>query len=416
MKHRFSFNSQNMIGIAASCGSLVLAGVLAGSPLAAQAQATGPIEIGMVFPKQGPSASLGEYLSRGALLAIEQHGKVKGRDINVTYLDEADAQTAQQNFQKLVDEHKVVAVVGGNSSAAAMAMMGVAARTKTPLIAPGAAAREITGSNCNRYTFRFQATVPVQMKGLMPFIEKAGKKTYFITAAYNFGQDILKAGQDLLSASGGTQIGVDEVPLNTADYSSYVLKIRSAKPDVVVGGLVGQDLSNFLKQWTGMNMKEKVPFFEIAVSDTDFWNVGPKVAAGTYAKPWYYNDPSNSEAENQFTKAFTDKYGKPPSDKAYSGWISMRSLLESLEKSESTDSKDIVIALEKWKDEKGSFPAFYREWDHQMIRPFFVGTIKANITDQWDYFDMIGHSTTTVEETLADYGTKEEVGCNMPSL
>jgi len=400
----------------AAYGSILLMAMLVGASAGAYAQDAGPIKIGMVFPKQGPSASIGEYLSRGAMLAVEQHGKVLGRDVEIIFLDESNAQAAQQNFQKLVDEHKVVGVVGANSSASALAMAGVAERTKTPLIAAGAAAREVTGANCNRYTFRFQATVPVQMAGLMPAVEKQGKNAYFITAAYAFGQDILRTGQTMLQKSGGTAVGVDEVPLNTADYSSYVLKIRSAKPDAVVGGLVGQDLSNFLKQWNAMNMKGKIPFYEIAVSDTDFWDVGPDASTGTYVKPWYYNDPANSQAEKDFTKAFTEKFGKPPADKAYSGWLSMRSLLDAIDAAKSTDSKAIVQALEQWKDAKGAFPAYYREWDHQLIRPSVIVTIKKNITDKWDFFDVDSHTSKTEEDTLKDFGTKEEVGCNMPPL
>jgi len=177
--------------------------------------------------------------------------------------------------------------VGGNSSAAALAIMSVAQRHQVPLVVPGAAAREITGTNCNRYTFRFQATVPVQMKGIMPHVMEHGEKVYFLTPSYAFGQDILRTGRELLENAGGKEVGFDEVPLNTADYSSYVLKIRSAKPDAVIGGLVGQDLSSFLKAWNEMGMQGRIPFVEIAVSDTDFWDVGPEASTGTYVKPWY---------------------------------------------------------------------------------------------------------------------------------
>lgn len=394
----------------------LLGAVFMTSTMTAFAQGSGPIKIGMIFPKQGPSASIGEYLSRGAMLAVEQRGgKVMGRDIEIVFLDEPSAQQAQQNFQKLVDEHGVVGVVGGNSSAAALAMMSVANRTKTPLVVAGAAAREVTGANCNPYTFRFQATVPVQMAGLMPMVKKEGENVYFITAAYAFGQDILNTGRDMLKGN-GKEVGVDEVPLNTADYSSYVLKIRSKKPDAVVGGLVGQDLSSFLKTWNAMGMKGKIPFYEIAVSDTDFWDVGVAASTGVYAKPWYYNDPNNAAGDKEFSKLFTEKYGRPPADKAYSGWLTMRSLLDAIENAKSTEAKDIVKALESWKDDKGAFPAYYRDWDHQLIRPSVIVKVKDQITDKWDFFNVLAHTSQNQEDTLADFGTREEVGCKMAAL
>jgi branched-chain amino acid transport system substrate-binding protein len=381
------------------------------------AQGQEPVRIGTIHAKQGPSALLGQFLQQGAELAVEEHGnKVLGRPVEIIWLDEPDPQNAQQNMQKLVNEYKVVAVVGGNSSASALAMMSVANREKTPLILPGAAASEITGKNCNRYTFRTQATVPVQMRGLMPYVTQNGKKVYFITPSYAFGQDILRSSRAMLKEVGGTEVGVDEVPINTADYSSYILKIRQAKPDVVVGGLVGLDLSNFLKQWNELGMKDKIPYVAIAVSDTDFWDVGPVAATGIYVKPWYYNNPNNTPSEKKFTADFIKKHGRPPSDKAFSGWIAMKSLLESIEAAKSTKSGDIVNALEKWRYTEGSFPTLYRDWDHQLVRPAVIVKIKDSINDKWDYFNVLKLTSTTEAETAKAFGSREEIGCNMAGL
>jgi branched-chain amino acid transport system substrate-binding protein len=284
------------------------------------------------------------------------------------------------------------------------------------LILTGAAASEITGKSCSRYTFRTQATVPVQMEGLMPYVSQIGKKVYFITASYAFGQDILRASRALLKKVGATEVGVDEVPINTADYSSYILKIRQAKPDVVVGGLVGGDFSNFLKQWNEMGMKDKIPYAAIAVTDTDFWDVGTQASTGIYVKPWYFKNPKNTEAEKKMSADFQKKYNEPPSDKTWSGWMGMRALLESIEAAKSTDAKAIVTQLEKWKNSEEAFPFGFREWDHQMVRPAVIVGVKKQITDKWDYFDVLKNTSESAADTEKAFGTKEEVGCNMPAL
>ena len=82
-----------------------------------------------------------------------------------------------------------------------------------------------------------------------------GKKWYFLTANYAFGQDIAKSFKEILAKAGGTVVGDDDVPLNTPDYSSFILKIRQAKPDMILGGVPAGDLSTFLKQWNEMGMK-----------------------------------------------------------------------------------------------------------------------------------------------------------------
>lgn len=395
---------------AAAAGLAILAGPAA-------AQDTGPIRIGLIYSKQGPGAAIGEYLQRGSELAVEQAGrKVLGRPIELIWLDEPNPQVSQQNMQKLVDENKVVAVVGGNYSSSALAMMSVANREKVPLILTGAAASEITGKNCSRYTFRTQATVPVQMRGLMPFVSEIGKKVYFLTASYAFGQDILRSGRSLLKEVGASEVGVDEVPVNTADYSSYILKIRQARPDAIVGGLVGGDFSNYLKQANEMGMKERAPYAAVAVTDTDFWDVGPQASAGIYVKPWYYNDPKNTPAERRMIADFEKKYRQPPSDKTWSGWIGMRSLLESIEAAKSTDAKAIVTALEKWTNKDGDISFGFRDWDHQLVRPAVIVRVKSQITDKWDFFDVVKRTSETEADTVKSFGTKEEIGCPMPPL
>ena len=146
---------------------------------------------------------------------------------------------------------------------------------------------------------------------LAPYALNYGKRWYHITASFAFGQDILRSSRELLKQAGGTEVGVDEVPLNTADFSSFILKIRQAKPDVVVGGLSAGDLSTFLKQWNELGMRGKIPFVEIAIGDTDIWAVGPDAATGTFTKMWYYKNPNNPPEEKAFAAAYEKKYGKP---------------------------------------------------------------------------------------------------------
>ena len=407
-------DSERRAFIGAFAGALALSSLGVGI---AQAQSNDPIRIGLIYSKQGPGAAIGQYLQRGSELAVEQAGrKVLGRPVELVWLDEPNPQVSQQNMQRLIDENKVVAVVGGNYSSSALAMMSVANREKIPLILTGAAASEITGKSCSRYTFRTQATVPVQMEGLMPYVSQIGKKVYFITASYAFGQDILRASRALLKKVGATEVGVDEVPINTADYSSYILKIRQAKPDVVVGGLVGGDFSNFLKQWNEMGMKDKIPYAAIAVTDTDFWDVGTQASTGIYVKPWYFKNPKNTEAEKKMSADFQKKYNEPPSDKTWSGWMGMRALLDSIEAAKSTDAKAIVTELEKWKNSEEAFPFFFRDWDHQMVRPAVIVGVKKQISDKWDYFDVLKNTSESAADTEKAFGTKEEVGCNMPAL
>ena len=385
-----------------------------GMPFIGKARAEDPLRIGLLLAKTGGISAQTEYLAQGTYLALEERkGMIGGRPVELVWLDEPSPQAATQNMLKLVQENKVCAILGGSLSSNALAEQATAAELKIPLVIDNAAATEITGKNCNRYTFRLNTPVLVQSRMLAPYALSYGKKWYFITASFAFGQDILRSSRALLKEAGGTEVGADEVPLNTADYSSFILKIRQAKPDVVLGGLSSGDLSTFMKQWNELGMKGKIPLVEIAVGDTDIWAVGPDAATGVFTKLWWYKNDKNPPEEKAFAAAYEAKHKRPAADKAWMGWITARSLFDSIEAAKSTEAMPIVEALENWKFDSAGVQYKYRKWDHQMELRNLVVQVKEKITDKWDYFDV----KAALPENPADldkvFGTQEEVGCKM---
>jgi branched-chain amino acid transport system substrate-binding protein len=385
-------------------------------PFISRAHADEPIRIGLLLAKTGDIAPQTEYLANGTYLALaERDNKIGGRPVELVWLDEPSPQGAQQNMQKLVQEQKVVAILGGALSSSALAEEATAANLKIPLIIDNAAATDITGKNCNKYTFRLNTPVAVQARMFAPYALNYGKKWYFLTASYAFGQDINRSFHELLAKAGGTAVGNDEVPLNTPDYSSFILKIRQAQPDVVLGGVPAGDLSTFLKQWNELGMRGKIPVCEIAIGDTDIWAVGPQAATGTYTSLWWYKNPVNPPEEQKFTQDYQAKHGKPPADKAWMGWITARSVFESIEKAKSTEPLAIIDALENWRGGSDANPYMYRKGDHQFLLKNLVVQVKDKITDQWDYFDVKATVPEQTGELDALFGSPEVNGCHMNS-
>jgi branched-chain amino acid transport system substrate-binding protein len=394
-------------------GAAVLgAGAALPAPFAPRARAAADtIRIGLLLAKTGDIAPQTEYLAQGTYLALAQRGnRIMGRPAELVWYDEPSPQGAQQNMQKLVQEEKVAAILGGSLSSDGLAEEATAPRLKIPMLIDNAAATAITGSNCNRYTFRLNTPVAVQARMFAPFIMGYGKRWYFLTASYAFGQDINHAFHDLLKEAGGTAVGNDEVPLNTPDYSSFILKIREAKPDMVLGGVPAGDLSTFLKQWNEMGMKGKIPVAEIAIGDTDIWAVGPEAATGVYTSLWWYKNPNNPPEEQQFAADYLKKYNRPAADKAWMGWITGKSLFESIEAAKSTEPDAIIAALENWKGGTPDNPYSYRKTDHQMLLRNLVVQVKPKITDKWDYFDVKGEVPIKAADLQKVFGTS---ACHM---
>lgn len=410
-------NRRRLLTAAAGLGAAGVGSQFLGAPFIRNAAAADSLKIGMIWAKTGNIVDQAEYLAQGCQLALEQRGnQVLGRPVELVWLDEPNPQGAQQNAERLIGEHKAIALVGGALSSFALAISAVANKNKIPYIAPNAAADALTGSSCNRYTFRGQPPVGVHAKVLAPYCASIGKKWYLLTAGYAFGQDIKKAFNDYIVANGGTVVGADEVPVGTPDYSSYILKIRAAQPDVVIGGISASDLTTFLKQWNELGMSGQIPFAEIAVGTTDLWGVGAEAASGLYTLTWYYKNPDNPPEEKEMAAAYEKKYGRAAADKAWMGWFGMRSLLESIEAAKSTESEAIVNALENWSVKRGDIDVGYRKFDHQMVNRLLVAGIKPKITDKWDYFDVKEELPKTPADIEAAYGTQATSACKMPTL
>jgi branched-chain amino acid transport system substrate-binding protein len=390
------------------------AAVPLGMPYIANTAAAEPIKIGLLLAKTGDIAAQTEYLANGTYLALEERGNmIMGRPAELVWYDEPSPQGSQQNMQKLVQEAKVCAVLGGSLSSNGLAEEATAAQLKIPFVCDNAAATAMTGANCNHYTFRLNTPVAVQAAMFAPFIMGYGKKWYFLTAAYAFGQDIAKSFKELLAKAGGTVVGDDSVPLNTPDYSSFILKIRQAKPDMILGGVPAGDLSTFLKQWNEMGMKGKIPICEIAIGDTDIWSVGPEAATGLYTSLWWYKNPNNPPDEQKMAADYQKKYGKPAADKAWMGWVAAKSLFESIDAAKSTEPEAIIKALENWKGGTAQDPYSWRKGDHQMLLKNLVVEVKPKITDKWDYFDVKGMVPKDAADLDKVFGSPADAGCHM---
>jgi branched-chain amino acid transport system substrate-binding protein len=398
-------------------GATGLAAARLAMPFIAGAEAAEPVKIGMIWAKTGQIVDQAEYLAQGSMLALEQRNNMLlGRPAEIVWLDEPNPQGAQQSAERLVGEHKVVGIVGGALSSFALAISSVAKKSKVPFIAANAAAGDLTGKSCNKYTFRLQPPVDVHTRVLAPYCAAIGKKWYLLTASYAFGQDIKKSFNDYILANGGTVVGADEVPVGTPDFSSFILKIRAAKPDVVIGGISASDLTTFLKQWNELGMKGKIPFAEISVGNTDLWGVGPDAADGLYTITWWYKNPNNAPEEQAMAADYLKKYNRPAADKTWMGWLGMKSLLDSIEMAKTTDSAAVVQTLESWKMKRGDMDVSYRPFDHQMVSRLLVASVHPQITDKWDYFDLKAELPSTQADIEAAFGSQADSACKMDAI
>lgn len=398
----------------------VAAGTL-GFPAVLRAQDT--IKVGHMTPRTGFLGQLGAYGVMGAQMAVDEanaRGGVLGRKVELISEDTPNPGVAVTKAQKLIERDKVHFLIGEISSASGLAISEVAQRSKILYVNTGWNSDEGRGGRCQRYLFHVEGSNTMYTKTIGRWQERQGKikggRWYFLTADYAFGHDLYRVSSKFLAEQGGVNLGNDMVPTGSLDYSSYILKLRAIKPDLVYLNLAGTDQTTFLKQY-----REFGAPFPLAggVMDTiPFWAAGIEVLTGHWQSLWYHDlkEPGSPE----FTQRFIARNGKPPDNQAWGDYIGIKIVLEAIAGAKSTRSQDLVAHLEKGAkfDILKGREAYFRDWDHQLLQIMYVVKVKdkAKAKDQWDIFEIVEAQPPKGESYELIQPTKAENPCPMPAL
>ena len=393
----------------------LLAGV--GMPAISRAQAD-VIRIGHLTPRTGFLGPLGEFAVMAVDLAVEEinaAGGVLGRKLEALKEDSVNPQTASTKAERMVERDKVVAIVGEISSASCLTIAQVADRTKTLFINTGGNSDALRGKDCKKFMFHIESQNSMYVKtcgrSLMQQGLIKGKKIYSLTADYAFGHDLTSVAKRFYAQNQGTLVSDDLVPTDATDFSSYLLKIRNAKPDVVISNLAGNQITNFLKQYSEFGLTFPVAGFGF---DTALaWAAGKDNFAGTWPVVWHHLiDTPKSKA---FVAAFSKKYGKPPENQAWGDYMMMKILAQSIAETKSTDS---VKLMEHW--EKGAKfdvlktrEGYFRASDHQMMHEMYTieALPPAQVKNAYDLFKSSAAVPSAGESLEVIATTPDEASC-----
>jgi branched-chain amino acid transport system substrate-binding protein len=397
-----------------------LAGAAAlGFPAILRAQSE-TLPLAHLTPRTGFLGQVGEYGFKGATLAVDEAnaaGGVLGRKIELISEDSVNPATAANKAAKLIERDKVVAIFGEINSASGLAISKEAQRGKTPFFNTGGNSDGLRGKDCNRYMFHIEGNSTMYTRTVVDFLSEQGlvkgKRWYALTADYAFGHDLFRISNQMLTEDGAINAGNDLVPTNTQDYSSYILKIRQAKPDFVYSCLAGIDLTNFLKQYKEYNLPYPVTG---GANDTAlFWLAGIDSCSGYWQTMWCHE--LKTPGAEAFTKRFWARFGHPPENQAWQDYTAARIILQSIAETKSTDSAKLIQYLEKGaqfdilKARKGSF----NPRDHQLLQEMYVVKVKdkAQMRDKWDFFEVVRAVPRPDQPLMALQPRPEDNACSM---
>src|SRR5438874_10706799 len=297
------------------------------APAILRAQTTDVIKIGHLTPRTGFLGPLGEYAVMAADLAVEEinaAGGMAGRKVELLKEDSVNPQTASTKAERMIERDKVACIIGEISSASCLTIAQVASRTKTLYINSGGNSDALRGKDCQRYMFHVESQNSMYVKTVgRSFLRDGlvkGKRWYSLTADYAFGHDLLKVAKRFMVKNGGEFAADELVATDASDFSPFMLKIRNAKPDLVVSNLAGAQITNFMKQYMEFGLPYPVAGFgfDTAVA----WGAGKGNVTGIWPLVW--DSQVKSPSAQKFTDAFTKKYGKPPENQAWGDYLSTK--------------------------------------------------------------------------------------------
>ena len=399
-------------------GVAVAGASVLGFPAIVRAQSD-KIKIGHLTPLSGFLGTVGGYARLGVNLALEevnQAGGIMGRQVDLIAEDSVNPSVASTKAQRLLEQDKVALLLGEINSASALTISQVAGRNQKVFFSTGARSDALRGKSCNRFMFHMDTSTTANVKGVGTALVRdkmiQGKKLFTLTADYVFGHDLLKAAKAFIGAHQGTLVGDELIATDVTDFSPYLLKIRQAQPDVVCSNLAGNQVTTFLKQYAEYGLKYPIVGFNLNTADA--WGAGYDNFGGIWPMVWYHTlDVPSSKA---FVEAFIKKNGKPPEHHAWTDYLAMKVVAQSLNEIKTLDPMKLIEHLEKGaefdilKARKGHF----RNWDHQMLQEEYTVTLKtpkSAVKDKWDILQL-GPAVPAADQPLDVVATtREENNC-----
>jgi branched-chain amino acid transport system substrate-binding protein len=295
-----------------------LAGFAAALMLSASAQAQisgDTVKIGVLNDMSGLYADLGGQGSvEAARMAIADFGgTVAGKKIEVISADHQNKPDVGGAIaRQWYDNDGVDAIVDVPTSSVALAVQDVARERKKVFLISGAASSDLTGKACSPTAVHWTYDTVALGNGTGGAVVKAGGDSwFFITADYAFGHALERDTTAVVQAKGGKVLGSVKVPLNTADFSSYLLQAQASKAKVIGLANAGGDTINSIKQASEFGLVEGgQKLAGLLVFITDVHSLGLKTANRlqlTEAFYWDQNDETRA-----WSKKFSEKMHKEP--------------------------------------------------------------------------------------------------------
>jgi branched-chain amino acid transport system substrate-binding protein len=359
----------------------------------AHAQISGNVvKIGILNDQSSLYADLGGQGSvTAAKMAIEDFkAKEKGLTVEVIFADHQNkADVGSQIANKWIDSEGVDVIVDVPNSGVALAVNEIVKTKNKVFLNSGAASSDLTGAKCSPNTVHWTYDTWMLAHGTgSAIVKRGGDSWFFLTADYAFGHALERDTEAVVLKNGGKVLGKVRAPLNTQDFSSFLLQAQASKAKIIGLANAGGDTTNSIKQAAefgivkgGQNLAGLLVFL------TDIHALGLSTAQGLIVTNTFYWD--QNEPSRAFAKRFAalDK-GIHPTMVHAGVYSSVLHYLKAVEALKSDDGTKVIAKMKEMPTDDPLFGKGTIRVDGRKIHPAYLVEVKkpAESKGPWDYY------------------------------
>ncbi|HUJ99468.1 MAG TPA: ABC transporter substrate-binding protein [Stellaceae bacterium] len=361
---------------------------------AASASAAGaPVKIGVLTDMSSLySAISGPGSVVAAEMAADDAGPVLGQKVQIISADHQNKPDVGSAIaRKWYDEEGVDVITDLPTSSVALAVEDVSREKHKLALITGAADSDITGPKCSPYAAHWlYDTYSLAHVTGSAVVKSGGKTWFFITADYAFGHALERDTAAVIEAEGGKVLGNVNAPLNTQDFSSFLLQAQASKAQIIGLANAGGDTVNSIKQGAEFGITQGgQKFAALLVFITDVHSLGLPVAQGLQlTSPFYWN---MNDATRAWSKRFEAKAGHPPTFDQAGVYGAVAHYLKAVKAIGTKEPLKVMAEMRKLPINDFMTHDGKLRIDGRVLRDMYLFQVKtpAESKEPWDYYKLV---------------------------
>jgi branched-chain amino acid transport system substrate-binding protein len=371
----------------------LLAAVATGAMLVAMPASAQGVKIGILNDQSGVYADYGgKYSVEAAKMAIEDFGgEVLGQKVEMVTADHQNKpDLATSIARRWYDAENVDMITELTTSSVALAVQELSKDKKKIDIVVGAATSSITGNACSPYGFHWAFDTHALAVGTGGALVKAGGDTwFFLTADYAFGYALEKDTSEIVTHAGGKVVGGVRVPLNSSDFSSFLLQAQSSKAKIVGLANAGQDTTNSIKQAAEFGIvKQGQKLAGLLMTLAEVNGLGLEAAQGLVLTEGFYWD--HDDQSRAFSERFFKRTGRMPSMIHAGTYSATLSYLKAVKAAGTKDTEAVSKKLKELPVDDAFAKGKVLE-NGRMVHDMYLFEVKkpSESKKPWDYYKQL---------------------------